>query len=70
MARSGLRLSDNDFWDMMPKTLFAMIAEYLDMIDYKAMIYALANNGQPLPPRVRPHDEREPEQGYAHVDSF
>lgn len=70
MARTFLRLTDNEFWDMAPRTLFCMIAEWNEIEDYRAMIQAMANNGQELPSRTKPHEPEEEQFFYVDPDCF
>jgi hypothetical protein len=51
VARAYLRLTDHEFWTSEPKKIFAMAEEWEEIEKYKAMICAMANNGQPLPER-------------------
>ena len=60
MARSSLRLTDDEFWDMAPKCLFAMIDEYEELQKYNAILCAMANNGQELPGRKKKEKAQEP----------
>jgi hypothetical protein len=51
VARAYLRLTDHEFWTSEPKKIFAMAEEWEELEKYKAVLIALANNGQPLPER-------------------
>jgi hypothetical protein len=70
VARSFLRLTDSEFWDMAPKTLFCMIAEWQVIEDQKAMVQAIASNGQSLPHRTKPHDPDVEEDVYVHAEAW
>ena len=70
MAISFLHLNDSVFWDMEPKTLFSMIDEWYDIENGRAIIQAMANNGQELPYRKKRHDPDPIDYGNVHPDCF
>lgn len=49
-------LSSHEFWGLAPKTFFCMMDEWELLEQRRAMYFALANNGQPLPEVKRRHD--------------
>lgn len=52
---------------MTPRILFSMIDEYLDMLEYKAALNALAARGEPFPR----HAEQEVVDSFeVHPDAF
>lgn len=55
---------------MSPKLLFSMIAEWVDLIDYRVIIQDFVSRGGELPKRVKPHDKKEVAIGYVHIDCF
>lgn len=71
MAISELRLSDDAFWSIEPKLLFIMIAEHLDIVEYKAMVQAIASSGGESQKRTKAYGTKKPvEIGYVHIDCF
>lgn len=71
MAIVELRLSDSDFWNIEPKRLFIMISEHLDMLEYKAMVQAIASSGGEFQKRIKSYGVQKPEEiGYVHIDCF
>lgn len=66
MARSYLRLTDAEFWDMAPKCLMAMIDEWRGIHEYQAQLAAFLNNGGTLPGK----DGEEDEYFEVHPDAF
>jgi len=52
---------------MSPRILFSLIDEYLDMVEYKASIYALAARGEPFP---RHAEQEETSTFEVHPDAF
>lgn len=62
-----MRLTDNEFQGILPRVLFGLIDEHLDMIEYKATVAALAYHGQPLPRRIK---EEPAETFEVHPDAF
>lgn len=69
MGRTYLRLTEDEFWGMAPKTMFCMIAEWFEIEDYRATCQAVVNNGGKLPERSKPHDP-EPEYIEVHPDAW
>jgi len=67
VARAELRLDDAEFWGMSPRMFFALHDEWMDVIDYKATIAALAYHGQPLPRREK---EKDIESFEIHPDAW
>jgi len=55
---------------MEPKTLFSMIDEWYDIENGRAIIQAMANNGQELPYRKKRHDPDPIDYGNVHPDCF
>ena len=66
MARSYLRLTDDEFWNMAPKCLMAMIEEWRGIEDYRAQLAAYLNQGGQLPGK----DEEDEEYFEIHPDAF
>lgn len=66
MARSELRLTDAEFWDMAPKCLMAMIEEWRGIEEYRAQLAAFLNQGGTLPGK----DGEGEETFEVHPDAF
>jgi hypothetical protein len=60
MAKSRLRLSDKEFWNMAPKTFFAMLSEYNDIENALCYKMAIAHNGEKLPESEKAHKPAPP----------
>ena len=58
MAKACLRLSDQEFWDMAPKTFFAMLSEYNSIENDRAARFALAYHGKKLPEVEKAHAKK------------
>lgn len=69
MATSYLRMSDDKFWDMEPRILFSQISEWQDIENGRAIIMALAANGQELPGSKK-SKEKVIEDFNVHPDCF
>jgi len=67
MARSYLRLTDDEFWDMAPKCFLAMMDEWRGIEDYRAQLAAYLNQGGTLPGK---DDDNEEECFDVHPDAF
>ena len=67
MARSYLRLTDEEFWSMAPKCLMAMIEEWRGVEEYHWKVQAFLNQGGTLPGK----DEEDDEEYFeVHPDAF
>ena len=67
MARGYLKLSDVDFWDMAPKCLFAMVAQWREIEEYNIKVQKYVNDGGILESRTV---DDEPEYVDVHPDAF
>lgn len=65
MARTELRLTDAEFWNMAPRTLMAMIDEKKKIDEYGWKVLAFLNQGGQLP-----EDPDEEIDIYVHPDAF